>query len=102
MISNKNDRAIRPIAGISIAKKSAIATIFLAMTLTLTNSQADELRFSNETHRSTLERIDEAEEKYKARVIRAKRKAKPGFPNCHELKMKTSSGVFKIVRVHCS
>jgi hypothetical protein len=97
MISNNLGRKRR-----FIARSSGIAAILLAISLPLSSSYANDLYFNNESHLSTLEVIDAAEKKYNARVIKAKRKAKPGFPNCHELKMKTSGGVFKIIRVHCS
>lgn len=102
MISNNINRAPSSIFRRSMAKSSVIAAILLAISLPLSSSYANGLNFSSESHLSTLEVIDAAEKKHKARVIKAKRKAKPGFPNCHELKMKTSSGVFKIIRVHCS
>ncbi len=53
-------------------------------------------------HLSTLQVKTAVKKLHKGRIIYTKRTAKPGFPNCHIVKMITTTGEFKYIRYACT
>lgn len=98
--------------GFSISRKSlrhfvvsVINAALLSSTfLVATSAQASSVAVPNNTpgHLSTLQVKAAVKKLYKGRIIYIKRTAKPNFPNCHVVKMITTSGEFKYIRYACT
>ncbi len=52
-------------------------------------------------HVSTLQVKTAVKKKHKGRIIYAKRKATKKYPNCHIIKMITTTGEFRYIRYAC-
>lgn len=84
----------------SIAK----ITLLSASLFGLSTAHAATINIPNNTpgHLSTLQVKTAVKKLHKGRIIYTKRTAKPGYPNCHVIKMITTTGEFKYIRYACS
>ena len=80
------------------------AALLSGTLLVATSAQAGSVNIPNNTpgHLSTLQVKAAVKKLYKGRIIYTKRTAKPGFPNCHVVKMITNTGEFKYIRYACT
>jgi len=78
--------------------------LLTASLLGLTAVQAGTIDIPNNKpgHLSTLQVKTAVKKLHKGRIIYTKRTAKPGYPNCHTIKMITTTGEFKYIRYACT
>lgn len=98
--------------GFSIKNKSirhAVASVITSTALltfifgiSTANAASVDIPNNNPGHLSTLQVKTAVKKIYKGRIIYSKRTAKPGYPNCHVIKMITTTGEFKYIRYACS
>lgn len=84
----------------NLSKKWHLA-IILATAPIIADAETSLTTFE-EGHLSTLQVIEKVKKENKGRIIKAERKATSSHPNCHHVKMKTSSGEFKLIKEGCS
>lgn len=91
-------------------RKSVLSAVKIALlsaslfSFGLSTAQAGTVNIpnNNPNHLSTLQVKDAVKKLYKGRIIYSKRTPKPGFPNCHVIKMITTTGEFKYIRYACT
>lgn len=92
----------------TLIRNSVVSTVkvivLTASLLAATSTQAATIHISNNDsgHLSTLQVKTAVKKLHKGRIIYTKRTVKPGFPNCHVIKMITTTGEFKYIRYACS
>ena len=88
----------------SMATSTAISVTLATTVFCINTAQAATVDIANNNpgHLSTLQVKDAVKKIYKGRIIYSKRTSKRGYPNCHVIKMITTTGEFKYIRYACS
>ena len=83
---------------------NAKTTLLTASLLSATVAYAGTISIPNNNpgHLSTLQVKTAVKKLHKGRIIYSKRTPKPGFPNCHTIKMISTTGEFKYIRYACA